>query len=200
MREPWSRWPLFPARCHAGIKSPWRTGETTQSGTITVTRCCTAAAVGGATKIGLAMPLARYFLCTGSVLLALLFLIDWYLPPPAVEAARADIDRPTIRVQSARKWPSAVVYDTDQPTIVPPAAIAAVEVPPVKPAQPATPPLEAMAMAMAQPKEPAASQPAPASSHKRGVRRSKLARTPGPAPRVASSDIFGFGNPFQTNW
>lgn len=154
--------------------------------------------MGGATKIGLAMPLARYFLYTGSVLLALLFLIDWYLPPPAVEAARADIDRSTIRLQSAHKWPSAVVFDTDQPTIVPPVATAAVDVPPVQTAQPAKPPLEAMAMA--QSKEPAATQAAPASSQKRVVRRSKLARTPAPAPRVASSDMFGFGNPFQANW
>jgi hypothetical protein len=150
---------------------------------------------GRGDKIGLAMPLARYFLYTGSVLLALLFLIDWYLPSPAVEAARADIDRSTIRLQSAHKWPSAIVYDTNQPTIVPPVATAAVEVPPAQPAEPAKPPLEAMAMA--QPKEPAA---APAASHKRVVRRSKLARNPAPAPRVASSDMFGFGNPFQANW
>src|SRR5262245_41153311 len=66
------------------------------------------------------MPLRRYFLFIGGALLTLLLLIDWYLPQPAIEAARADVDRSTIRIHTARKWPTAVVFDTTQPTIVPP--------------------------------------------------------------------------------
>lgn len=134
----------------------------------------------------------------GSVLLALLYLIDWYLPSPAIEAARSDIDRSTIRLQSAHKWPSAVVYDTTQPTIVPPIVTATAEVPQVKPTEPAKPPLEALAMIP--PKEAAVAPAAPAATQKRVVRRSKVARAPHPAPRVASYDTFGFGNPFQMNW
>jgi hypothetical protein len=64
------------------------------------------------------MPLARYFFYVGGVLLALLFISDAYLPPLPV-AARADTDRPAIRIHSERKWPDRVVFDTSQPTIVP---------------------------------------------------------------------------------
>src|SRR5882757_2582513 len=79
------------------------------------------------------MPLRRYFAYTGGVLLALLFLIDWYLPRPVADPAHADVDRSTIRIHSMHKWPGAVVYDTSQPTIVPPVpAVAAVA--PVPPA------------------------------------------------------------------
>ena len=163
--------------------------------------CCVRPGAAGvaAGSVG-SMPLARYFLYTGGVLLALLFLLDWYLPSPASEAARADVDRSTIRVHSLQRWPSAVAFDTSQPTIVPPAAMAAAaKTPPARPAvEPAKSPLDALAMA--QPKEPPAFHAAPATARKRVVRRTKLARTPAPAPRVASSDMFGFGNPFAPHW
>ena len=71
------------------------------------------------------MPLRRYFLFIGGALLAFLFLIDWYLPQTAIGAAQADVDRSTIRIHSAHKWPSAVVFDTTQPTIVPPPLVQA---------------------------------------------------------------------------
>ncbi len=64
------------------------------------------------------MPLARYFLYVGGVLLALLFISDAYLPQLPV-AVRADADRPVIRIHSDRKWPERVVFDTSRPTIVP---------------------------------------------------------------------------------
>jgi len=64
------------------------------------------------------MPLARYFLVVGGVLLALLFFADAYLPKlPAAD--RTDADPPVIRIHSDRKWPPPVVYDTRLPTIVP---------------------------------------------------------------------------------
>ena len=57
------------------------------------------------------MPLARYFLYVGAVLLTLLFVIDAYLPKfPATEKAHANL--PLIRIHSDRKWPQRVVYDT----------------------------------------------------------------------------------------
>jgi hypothetical protein len=64
------------------------------------------------------MPLARYFLYVGGVLLALLFIADSSLPKlPTAE--RADSHLPTIRIHSDQKWPERVVYDTSIPTIIP---------------------------------------------------------------------------------
>jgi hypothetical protein len=66
------------------------------------------------------MPLARYFLFVGGVLLALLFLVDAGSPKlPATEAISAAIDLPAQRIRSDRKWPEPIVFDTSLPTIVP---------------------------------------------------------------------------------
>lgn len=63
------------------------------------------------------MPLARYFLYVGAVLLALLFVADAYLPKfPATEKAHANL--PLIRIHSDRKWPQRIVYDTSLPTSI----------------------------------------------------------------------------------
>ena len=69
------------------------------------------------------MPLLRYFVFVGSALLALLLVIDAYLPkvPDEVRAA-SEFDRSTIRIHSERKWPERIVFDTNQPTIIPPQA------------------------------------------------------------------------------
>jgi hypothetical protein len=68
------------------------------------------------------MPVARYFLFVGGVLLALLFLSNEVLPKLPVEADRAETGphKSVIRIQSDRKWPERVVFDTNLPTIVPP--------------------------------------------------------------------------------
>jgi hypothetical protein len=58
------------------------------------------------------LPLVRYFLFTGAVLIGLLFFSDWYFPKPTTKAASADIDRSIIRIQSSRKRPAAVQIDT----------------------------------------------------------------------------------------
>ncbi len=61
------------------------------------------------------MPLARYFLYVGSVLLALLFIADACLPKlPAVN--HSDELRPVIRIYSDRGWPERVVYNTSLAT------------------------------------------------------------------------------------
>lgn len=75
------------------------------------------------------MPLGRYFVFAGGILLALLYLEDWYLPKGVQQAARADVDRSIIRIHSKHKWPEAVVIDTTLPTIVPPLTTAAADVP-----------------------------------------------------------------------
>jgi hypothetical protein len=64
------------------------------------------------------MSLARYFFFVGGVLLALLFILDAFLPKLRV-ADSAYTDLPVIRIHSNRKWPERVVYDTSLPTIIP---------------------------------------------------------------------------------
>jgi len=75
------------------------------------------------------MPLLRYFVFVGGALLALLFISTAYLPkmPDEVRADSGDsgFDRSTIRIHSERKWPERVVFDTNQPTIVPPPVVIA---------------------------------------------------------------------------
>jgi len=79
------------------------------------------------------MPVARYFLFVGGVLLALLFAVDALLPQEiAVASNRAPaIDKTTVRIKSVQKLPERVVYDTSLPTIVPPkASVVAAAAPP----------------------------------------------------------------------
>src|SRR3984893_19032498 len=64
------------------------------------------------------MPIARYFLFVGGVLLALLFISDAVLPQLPV-ADRANADLPVIRIHSDRKWPERVVFDTTIPNLAP---------------------------------------------------------------------------------
>jgi hypothetical protein len=69
------------------------------------------------------MPVARYFLFVGAVLLALLFAVDALVPQGAVVASNSlsspGIDKSTVRIHSTQKLPERVVYDTNLPTIVP---------------------------------------------------------------------------------
>jgi hypothetical protein len=65
------------------------------------------------------MPVARYFFFVGGALLALLLLLDAVLPKSPVGDSTAALDPPVIRIQSDRKWPERVVFDTSIPTIVP---------------------------------------------------------------------------------
>jgi len=63
------------------------------------------------------MPLARYFIYVGGVLLTLMFILDACLTKlPVIERARGN--SPIIRIHSDRKWPERIVFDTSLPTIV----------------------------------------------------------------------------------
>jgi len=64
------------------------------------------------------MPLARYFLYVGGVLLVLLLIADVCLPglPLSEEAA---VSSPVIRIHSDQKWPERIVFDTSTPIVVP---------------------------------------------------------------------------------
>jgi hypothetical protein len=66
------------------------------------------------------MPVARYFLVIGGVLLALLFVMDAVVPKaPVAASTEASVDKSVIRIHSDRKWPERVVFDTSLPTIIP---------------------------------------------------------------------------------
>ena len=69
------------------------------------------------------MPVARYFLFVGGILLALLLAIDAFFPQQAVVASQAapSIDKTVVRIRSDQKPPERVVFDTSLPTMVPPA-------------------------------------------------------------------------------
>ena len=73
------------------------------------------------------MPVARYFLFVGGVLLALLLAVDALVPQQAVVASQAapTIDKTVVRIRSDQRPPERVVYDTTLPTIVPPQAVTA---------------------------------------------------------------------------
>src|SRR5438067_10052030 len=68
------------------------------------------------------MPVLRYFLYVGGVLLGLFFILDAYLPRLPMPFVVHD-HLPVIRIHSDRKWPERVVYDTNLPTIVPPQSL-----------------------------------------------------------------------------
>jgi hypothetical protein len=137
------------------------------------------------------MPLGRYFVFTGSLLLALLFLADWYLPPLAPARARAEVDRSIIRLHSGHRWPERIVIDTSLPTIVPPPTAVADNLP-VKSPPPVRSPREAFAqVATPQTVAPAnAAKPAP-------KRRTRTAQT---GPRVTSFEATDFRGPYPINW
>lgn len=143
------------------------------------------------------MPLGRYFLFIGGSLLALLLTIDWLTPQPTAEAQRTDVDRSTIRIHSAHKWPSAVVFDTTQPTIVPPQQPALAETAAEKASGPGKSPHDALALA--QVADVPAAAPAHAAPPKHVKRRVRVAH-PAASDRVASSEPFGFRPFFQMGW
>jgi hypothetical protein len=133
------------------------------------------------------MPLGRYFAFVGSLLLALLFLADRYMPKLSAEPTRADIDKSIIRIYSRHKWPEASVIDTSLPTIIPPPALAA-DAPAGKS------PHEALAML---PQAP----PVVATVETKPVAPRRLARTARPAAgRVASYQATGSRDALPAGW
>ena len=156
------------------------------------------------------MPVARYFLFVGGVLLALLLAIDAFVPQEAVVASQAapSIDKTVVRIRSDQKLPERVVYDTSLPTIVPPPAVTVQAA--VAPSVPAAAPVSADATAQARVRETFA-QFVPAEAKKtepQVQRKRKIARTrtapemqfaQRPQMRVAQQSQFGFfGGPRWT--
>jgi hypothetical protein len=150
------------------------------------------------------MPIARYFLFVGGVLLALLLAIDALVPQQAVVASQAapSIDKTVVRIRSDQKLPERVVYDMTLPTIVPPPPTAQV----VAPAVPAVADIPAQARVRETFAQfvPEAKKPEPQVQQ----RKRKVAKThptyparfaPAPQMRVAQQSHYGFfGGPSWT--
>lgn len=62
------------------------------------------------------MPLLRYFVGVGALLVALLLAVSAYAPDPQRQPAHSDIDKSTIRIARTQKGPELVVIDTSIPT------------------------------------------------------------------------------------
>jgi hypothetical protein len=105
------------------------------------------------------MPLTRYFLWVGGVLLMLLFVANAWLPkPPAVAQTAAYL--PPIRLHSDQKWPERIVFDTSAPRIETAQAADPVVDPPAPPAPAGViPPALRDALAQLQPSEAGQLQP-----------------------------------------
>jgi hypothetical protein len=124
------------------------------------------------------VPVARYFLLIGSLLLAMLFIAGWSLPDAPQSFMRdARVDKSIIRIKSAHRWPEKVVYDTTLPTIVPSPVLA--ELPARKQAGEAT---------AESPLPQVSKYPAPAKTKRMAMKKPALTRmaayrgTPEPLP------------------
>ena len=150
------------------------------------------------------MPVARYFLFVGGVLLALLLAIDSLVPQQAIVTSQAapSVNKTVVRIRSDQKLPERVVYDTSLPTIVPPTVTAQAVAPPV--------PAVASAAAQARVREtfaqfvpPEAKKPEPQVQRKRKVARSRpMQFGQPPQMRVAQQSHFGFfgGPSWNSTW
>lgn len=140
------------------------------------------------------MPLGRYFAFTGSLLVALLFLADWYMPKLVATSASAGVDKTTIRIHTAHRWPEAIVIDTSLPTLVPAPAILIADAPAGKLPQETRSPRDALALATAD------AAPAPPTTmqkpvHKRRVRTARII-----IGRGAGEDMYSIRTNFATGW
>ena len=111
-------------------------------------------------------PLFRYITFVGGVLLSLLFVASAYLSDSPVDDGSKVVARPTILIESSRRWPERIVFDTNVPTTV--AAVPAEE--PTIASSVHASPLDSMAQLAA---PPPLKQPAPLVAKKKRV---KIAR------------------------
>src|SRR4051794_40971874 len=144
------------------------------------------------------MPVARYFLYVGGVLLALIFAFDAFAPQqPAVASNMAgnqvpSIDKTVVRIRSDQKLPERVVYDTSLPTIVPPTAttlIAAIPAAPAADVNAQAQVRDTFAQFVPAEAKKLEKQPEPQAPRKRKIAKIR----PAQPMRVAQQQHFGFG-------
>lgn len=144
------------------------------------------------------MPVARYFLFVGGVLLALLFALDAFAPHQLVLAGNTapSINKTVVRIRSDQKLPERVVFDTSLPTIVPPAAASQITASPAGSA--------AGVSAQAQVRDTVAQaeakklekQPEPQAPRKRKIAKIR----PAQQMRIVQQQRFGFGFFGSNTW
>ena len=154
------------------------------------------------------MPVARYFLFVGGVLLALLLAIDALVPEQAIVASQAapSVNKTVVRIRSDQKLPERVVYDTSLPAIVPPPVVTAQVTAPVVAAASADAAAQARVretFAQLVPAEP--KKPDPQVQRKRKIAKSRPAppmQFAQPQMRVAQQSHFGFfgGSNWNSTW
>ncbi|WKA31280.1 hypothetical protein [Bradyrhizobium roseum] len=158
------------------------------------------------------MPVARYFMFVGGILLALLLAIDAFFPQQAVVASQAapSVDKTVVRIRSDQKPPERVVYDTTLPTIVPP-TVAVQAAAPVVPPSPVASAVAIDASAQARARETFAQlvpsdakKPEAQVQRKRKVARNRPVPVQGAQPqmRVAQQSHYGFfgGSNWNSTW
>jgi hypothetical protein len=151
------------------------------------------------------MPVARYFLFVGGILLALILAIDGFSSPQAVVASQAasSVDKTVVRIRSDQKLPERVVFDTSLPTIVPAPVVAARAVAPPAPASGDAAATDSSAQARVR---DTYAQFVPAEAKKRKIAKSRPARqmqfAQQPQLRVAQQSHFGFfgGSNWNSTW
>jgi hypothetical protein len=142
------------------------------------------------------MPLLRYFVYVGGALLALLLVVNAYLPnTPAAETSGPRL--PVIHIYADRTGPDRIVYDTSIP-LPAPATTAVASIPPpapsadrVRDAFAQLPPSDAAKVQPADAKKQDAKQPPPRKIAKR--------RTPPPV-RMVDQQQFGWFGPQPRFW
>ena len=146
------------------------------------------------------MPVARYFLFVGAVLLALLFALDAFAPQQLAVADNTapSINKTVVRIRSDQKLPERVIYDTSLTTIVPPAATTQIAAAP-------TPAADVSARAQARDTfaqfVPAEAKKLEKQPEPQAPRKRKIAKIrPAQPMRVAQQPHFGFGFFGSNTW
>ena len=147
------------------------------------------------------MPVARYFLFVGGLLLALLFALDAFAPQQMAVAGNAapSINKTVVRIRSDQKLPERVVYDTSLPTIVPPAAASQITAAPAAPAADVSAQAgvrDTFAQFVPAEAKKLEKQPEPQAPRKRKIAKIR----PAQPMRVAQQPHFGFGFFGSNTW
>ena len=136
------------------------------------------------------MPVARYFLFVGGMLLALLFALDASAPQQMAVAGNApSINKTVVRIRSDQKFPERVVYDTSLPTIVSQAAATQIAAAPAADVGAQAQVRDTFAQFVPAEAKKLEKQPEPQAPRKRKIAKIRSAHP----MRVAQQQHFGFG-------